>query len=239
MTLSARLAALLLLAPPLPTLAADAAAILERHDEVMGPAFFEGASSMTAHRSDGSERSYDMRYWKANDDKFRAAFDAPANARGQEILRVGDNFWIYLPNLKRAVRLAARESFMGGDFNNADVLRVNYAVDYSPRLLEEGPDRWVLELRSKTPSSAYDRIILTVHKGDYLPLEGRYFAASGKELRSATFEEPRDFHGHRRPTLITMRNSLEPGRWSVMRVQDFRVLRSIAATQFVLTELGK
>jgi outer membrane lipoprotein-sorting protein len=230
--------ALLALAPGL-VLAADAAAILQRYDQVMGPAYFEGAASMTAHRSDGTERSYDMRYWKANEDKFRTAFDQPATARGQEILRVGDNFWVYMPNLKRAVRLAARESFMGGDFNNADVLRVNYSADYAPGLLEEAPDRWVLELRSKTPSSAYDRIVLTVHKGDYLPLEGRFYAASGKELRSALFEEPRDFHGHRRPSRITMRNSLEPGRWSVMRVLDFRVLPSLPATRFVLTELGK
>ncbi len=220
-------------------LAVDPAAILRRTDEVMGPPFFEGAATMTAHRPDGSERSYEMRWWKAQDDRFRSAFDAPAAARGQEILRVGDNFWVYLPNLKKPVRLAARESFMGGDFNNADVLRTSYSADYDASLLEERPDRWVLELRSRTPSSAYDRIVLHVHRGDHLPIEGRYYAASGKELRSASFEEPRDFRGHRRPTLVTMRNSLEPGRWSVMRVRDFRVVPSIPATRFVLTELGK
>jgi outer membrane lipoprotein-sorting protein len=231
----AALAPLLALAAP----AEDAAAILQRYDQVMGPPDFEGAATMTAHRPDGSTRAYQMRYWKSGEDKFRSAFDAPAAARGQEILRVGDNFWVYMPNLKRAVRLAARESFMGGDFNNADVLRVSYSADYDPAIKEEHADRWVLELKSHDPGSAYDRILLTVHKGDHLPLEGHFFAASGKELRSASFQEPKDFHGHVRPSLVVMRNEIEAGRFSEMVVQDFRIVPSIPATRFVLTELGR
>lgn len=217
----------------------DAKAILEKYDEVMGPAFFQATASMTARRTDGSERTYAMRFLKGGDEKFRVFFDAPANARGQEILRVGDNFWVYLPNLKRAVRLAARESFMGGDFNNADVLRVNYSADYLPTIASQTPEAWVLSLQSRSPGTAYDRIELTVRKADHLPTEARYFAASGKELRSARFQEPKEFGGHRRPSVIVMANALEPGRRSTMTLQDFKVLPSIAATRFVLTELGK
>lgn len=220
-------------------LASDASAILREYDRVMGPAHFQGTATMTARRPDGSTRSYEMSYWKSGDDKFRVLFHAPPNARGQEILRVGDNSWVYMPNLKRAVRLAARESFMGGDFNNADVLRVSYSADYDASIAGETADRWVLELRSRDPGTAYDRILLTVHKGDHLPLAGRYFAASGKELRSADFLEVRDFHGHRRPSLVVMRNALEQGRSSEMRINDFRVVGAIPATRFVLTELGK
>jgi hypothetical protein len=128
---------------------------------------------------------------------------------------------------------------MGGDFNNADVLRVSYSADYDPSIVDETPDRWVLELKSHDPGSAYDRIVLSVRKGDHLPMEGRYFGASGKELRSAQFLEVREFHGHRRPSLVIMRNALEQGRHSEMRITDFRIVGSIPATRFVLTELGK
>ncbi len=221
------------------SLAADAGAILREYDRVMGPAHFQGSAIMTAHRPDGSARSYEMTFWKSGNDKVRVLFHSPPHARGQEILRVGDNSWVYMPSLKRAVRLAARESFMGGDFNNSDVLRVNYAADYDASISSEVADRWVLELRSHDPGSAYDRIVLAVHKGDYLPIEGHYFAASGKELRSARFLEVRDFHGHRRPSRVIMRNAIEEGRSSEMRITEFRVVESIPATRFVLTELGK
>ncbi|HEY3451228.1 MAG TPA: outer membrane lipoprotein-sorting protein [Myxococcales bacterium] len=222
-----------------PQAPSDPKQILEKYDEVMGPAFFDSVSTMTAHRSDGTERTYQMRLLKSGDEKFRVWFDAPSNARGQEILRVEDNFWVYMPNLKRAVRLAARESFMGGDFNNADVLRVNYSKDFDATLASETDDRWLLSLKSRNPSSAYDRIDLTIHKGDYLPIAGHFFAASGKELRSAEFKDPKDFGGHRRPSLVTMKNSIEEGRWSRMELKEFKVLQSIPATKFVLTELGK
>lgn len=229
------LAAALAGTPP----ALDPKAILERHDQVMGPQFFDSVAVMTAHRSDGTERAYEMRFLKSGSDRFRVWLDAPSNARGQEILRVEDNFWVYMPNLKRAVRLAARESFMGGDFNNADVLRVDYAKDYDPALASETAETWALTLKSRNPSSSYDRIDLTIRKADFLPVEGHYYAASGKELRSAEFKDPKDFHGHKRPSVAIMKNAIEAGRWSRMELKDFKVLESVPATKFVLTELGK
>jgi outer membrane lipoprotein-sorting protein len=194
---------------------------------------------MTAHRPDGTTRGYGFRFWKSGSDKYRLDFATPPTARDQQVLRVGDNLWVYMPSVKRTVRLAARESFMGGDFNNADVLRSNYAADYDAAIKEEEGDRWVLELKSRNPSSAYDRVVLTVHKGDYQPLEGHFFAASGKELRAAEFKEPKDFHGHLRPSRIVMHNLIEAERWSEMLISEFRVVDTLADTRFVVTELGK
>jgi hypothetical protein len=219
--------------------AEDATRILEKYDQTMGPKYYESDLSMTAHRADGTSRTYEMKVWKSEDDKFRGLFNAPAAARGQEVLRVGDNFWVYMPNLKRAVRLAARDSFMGGDFNNADVLRSNYSVDYTATIAKDEKDHWVLELKSKNPSSAYDRIVLSLRKKDYTPIEGHFYAVSGKELRAAEFLDVKDFHGHRRPSRIVMKNMVETAKRSEMTVKEMKVLPSIPATRFVLTELGK
>ena len=45
----------------LPARAAEptAAEILRRYDQIMGPVNFEGVSQMTAHRDDGSERTWE------------------------------------------------------------------------------------------------------------------------------------------------------------------------------------
>src|SRR5512140_405840 len=128
-----------------PALAKDPTAeeLLQRYDEVMGPRTFEAESQMTAWREDGSSRTYEMRMLKAEDDKSRVWFKGPASVKGQEILRVGDNLWVYLPNLKRATRMANRDSFQGGDFNNADILRVSYSKDYEGKLVaSDVPDTW-------------------------------------------------------------------------------------------------
>jgi hypothetical protein len=83
--------------------APDPHALLARYDAVMSPAFFEVDARMVAHRADGSTRGYKMHVLKAGADKLRASFLEPASAKGQEMLRNGDNLWLYMPNLKRAV----------------------------------------------------------------------------------------------------------------------------------------
>src|SRR6185437_16026127 len=108
--------------------------LVHRYDAIMGANTFEGEFAMTSHRDDGSERTYVMRIVKTGTDKMRLWFSEPASVKGQEMLRQGENLWVYMPNLKRALRVASRDSFQGGDFNNADVLRVNYAADYTPSL---------------------------------------------------------------------------------------------------------
>ena len=83
-----------LLALSLALAASDPTEILKNYDKLMGPPAFEAEFAMTAHRADGTTRTYEMKTWKSGDDKFRANFLAPAAAKGQEILRVGDNFWV-------------------------------------------------------------------------------------------------------------------------------------------------
>src|ERR1043166_6576696 len=74
----------------------DAMAYLKKCDDIMSPKFFEADKRMTAHRADGTTRSYKMHALKAGADKVRATFLEPANAKGQEMLRNGENLWVYI-----------------------------------------------------------------------------------------------------------------------------------------------
>jgi outer membrane lipoprotein-sorting protein len=215
---------------------------LKAYDAVMGPKNFESVSVMIAHRDDDTTRTYQMKILKNGDDKLRLYFNAPASAKGQEMLRQGDNLWVYMPSIKKAIRLASRDSFQGGDFNNADILRSNLAVDYSVKFSEEekAPDaQIVLDLVSKTPDTSYDKIRLWIDTKSALPVKGQYFAASGKLLRSATFTEVKEFHGVRRPARITMRNELATKRYSELATVDMAINVNPPSTKFVLDDLGR
>src|SRR4051794_36202063 len=203
--------ALFVLTLAMPALAAEPTPeeLLRRYDKVMSPTTFDGLLTMIAHRQDDTTRSYKFRALKSKDDKIRTWFFEPAAAKGQEMLRVEDNMWVYMPNLKRALRLASRESFQGGDFNNGDVLRVNYTADYNAKLVPAGDDKlWAIELTAKSPEAAYDKIKLWMSRDKQMPAKAEYYAASGKLLRSASFEDVKSFHGHDRPAHIVMRNEL-------------------------------
>jgi len=214
--------------------------LVRRYDEVMSPKTFDAVMEMVAHRQDGSTRSYKLRVLKSGSDKTRAWFVEPAAAKGQEMLKVGDNLWVYMPNLKRALRIASRESFQGGDFNNGDILRVNYVADYTAKLLPEADaGSWQLELSAKSSEASYDRIKLWLSKDKRLPLRAEYYAASGKLLRSAAFEDTKSFHGLERPARIVMRNELATKRFSEMTMLDLKAGVDAPAQRFVLDDLGR
>jgi outer membrane lipoprotein-sorting protein len=214
--------------------------LIAKYDAAMSPRTFDALVTMIAHRQDDTMRSYKFRIMKSSDDKIRMWFFEPASAKGQEMLRVEDNMWVYMPNLKRALRIASRDSFQGGDFNNGDVMRVNYTRDYDGKLVDSGdPALYGLDLVAKTKEASYDHIKLWMRKVDQLPAKAEYYAASGKLLRSATFEEVKDFHGLKRPSHIAMRNELATKRSSELNTLDMKLNIEVPAQKFVLDDLGR
>jgi outer membrane lipoprotein-sorting protein len=215
--------------------------LLRKYDSVMGPEHYEAVAEMTSNRDDGTQRTYKMRVLKSGDKKLRMWFTEPAAVRGQEMLRQGENLWVYLPNLKRATRLAGRESFQGGDFNNADVLRVNYETDYEGQLQPQSkvPNTWELELKARTSEASYDRVKLWLSKPDGLPVQGEFYSASGKMLRAAEFSDVRNYGGFRRPAKILMKNMIATKRWSSLVLNSMNTKVNPPLGKFVLDDLGR
>lgn len=215
--------------------------LLERYDAIMGPENFDSTATMTATREDGTTRTYRMKFLKKGVDKFRVWFQGPSAVAGQEVLRVGDNSWVYLPNLKRATRIANRDSFQGGDFNNADVLRVNYQADYTAVFAKEQPkDAWLVELKARNPNTAYDAVKLWIRHQDFMPLRAEYFGTSGKILRSAEFSEFKQFSkAYKRPARVVMKNELIPTRKTELLTQAIDVGIVPPNQRFSLSNLGK
>jgi len=231
----------LLVTAPAPAGEPTAQELLARYDAVMGPPSFESESEMTAYREDGTSRTYAMKMLRGEEDRFRVWFKEPASARGQEMLRSGDNMWVYLPSLKRATRIANRDSFQGGDFNNADVMRVNYTKDYAcTRVPSEVPDTYALELKAKTPETAYDAIKLWVRKSDGMPVRGEYYGTSGQMLRSAEFTGYTQFEkGYTRPARVVMRNELVKARRSELVIHSMHLRVEAPPQRFTQVDLGR
>lgn len=215
--------------------------LLANYDRIMGPTNFSAEMRMTAFREDGTIRTYSMKALKAGEDKFRIAFYEPSSVSGQEILRVGDNTWLYLPKLKRSSRLANRDSFQGGDFNNSDVLRVNYQKDYSALMaVSELPDTYKIQLKSKNKETSYELIELWFSKANQVPLKGLYYGTSGKVLRSAIFKNLKIFGlDYQRPALVVMKNEVIPTRYSELEFMKIDIRANIPPQKFLQTDLGR
>ncbi len=238
-----RVIALMTAVLALPAFAAEPTVdeLLKKYDSIMGPTAYEAETTMTATREDGSVRSYEMKFLKKDNDKFRLWFGNPSSVKGQEMLRNGESMWIYLPNLKRATRIASRDNFQGGDFNNADVLRVNYQADYTGTLEKSDADAtYLLVLKAKNPDTSYDSIRLYLRKSDLQPMKGQYFGTSGQMIRSAEFTDHREFDkGYVRPGKVVMKNELVKARKSEMVMKSLKLNVEVPAQRFTQSDLGK
>ena len=133
------------------------------------------------------------------------------------------------------------DNFQGGDFNNADVLRVKYTEDYSATLVpSDDPSTWKLALKAKNDNTAYDAINLWIRKKDQMPVRGEYFGTSGQLLRSATFSDFTEFEkGYTRPAKVEMRNELVKSRRSELVMKKLSLSVDAPAQRFTQTDLGR
>lgn len=221
------------------TAAPSADAILARADAILAPQNFESDVTMKTVRSNGEERSYSMRIWKSGDELHRIRFTAPADDKGTEVLRISGDMWNYLPNLKRALRISAKQEFHGGDFSNADLLRPNLARDYTPKLVGTTDDEYQLELTAKSDEVAYGTIKYWLRRKDCMPLRQEFYTSSGKLVRKLELLDPKPFGKVQRPSRLVMWNALVPSRRSELLVNAFAVRAELDDGLFNLASLGR
>lgn len=206
-----------LLAAALPVLAADGNDILRKVDRNLEPESYEMYRKLINIEPDGRKKEFVLYSVKKGRDKVVALFLSPPSDKGRATLRDGDNMWLYIPNVGKPVRITSLQSVVGGVFNNADILRVDYAVEYNAESVGEEKDAYLLNLKAKTGEVAYDRLKMWVDRKVLLPVKIEAYAASGLLIKTLHFKDIRDFGGGiRRPASVETDSPLYKGHRSVM-----------------------
>ena len=122
--------ALLLLAS-LPARALDGNAILQQVDRKLNPESYEMYRKLVNIEPDGRKKEFVLFTVKKGRDKMVALFLEPASDKGRATLRLGDNMWLYIPSVGKPIRITSLQSVVGGVFNNADILNLDYSTEYS------------------------------------------------------------------------------------------------------------
>lgn len=205
------------LAGPHPVRGQDANAILEEADANLTPGSFESYRKLINEEPDGSKKEFVFYTVKKGRDKMAMLYLAPASDRGRATLRLGDNMWLYIPRVGRPMRITSMQSVVGGVFNNADIMRLDYSVEYEAALLEETETGYVLDLKARSKSVAYDRLKMWVDKTPVMVTRVECYAASGTFIKTLEFKKVEDFGGGiKRPAVVETTSPLFKGYRSVM-----------------------
>jgi outer membrane lipoprotein-sorting protein len=191
--------------------------ILEKVDRNLMPESFESYRKLINIEPDGSKREFILFSVKKGTDKVVSLFVSPASEEGRATLRLGENMWLYMPNVGKPIRITSLQSVVGGVFNNADILRLDYHLEYSVEKMEDTDETYVLSLKAKTKTVAYDSLKMTVDKKFHVPIEIECYASSGLLIKTLHFKEMKTFDGNlRRPSVVETDSPLQEGYKSVM-----------------------
>jgi outer membrane lipoprotein-sorting protein len=201
----------------LPAYAQDGEALLRQIDRNLNPESYESYRKLINIEPDGRTKEYVLFSVKKGTDKVAALFVTPASEKGRSTLRLGDNMWLYIPNVGKPIRITSLQSVVGGVFNNSDILQLDYAAEYSVEKVEEAGDQYLLHLKAKTKTVAYDRISLWADKKKLLPTRIECLTEAAMLIKTIHFKEIKDFGGGIvRPSVIETDSPLYQGYRSVM-----------------------
>lgn len=201
----------------LPVLAVDGTRLLEQIDGNLSPDSYESYRKIINIEPDGRKKEYTYYTVKKGRDKIAGLFLAPASEKGRSTLRLGDNMWLYIPNVGKPVRITSLQSVVGGVFNNADILSLDYAVEYNVEKVEEQGSEYLMYLKAKTKTVAYDRLKMWVDKGKKLPTKIECLTEANMLIKTLYFKDVKDFGGGIiRPAILETDSPLYKGYKSVM-----------------------
>jgi outer membrane lipoprotein-sorting protein len=234
-----KLIALSLLLLAAPAFAIDGAALLEKVDRNLEPESYEMVRKLVNIEPDGSRKEFVLYSVKKGRDKLVALFLDPPSDRDRATLRLGENMWLYIPSVGKPVRITSLQSVIGGIFNNADILRLDYATEYGVEGVTEEKDSYLLALKAKTGDIAYDRLRMAVDKKLMLPTKIECYAASGLLIKTLTYKDVKDFgKGIKRPATLETDSPLHKGYKSLMLYGTIRA-RTVPDEAFTLEYLPR
>lgn len=200
-----------------PVYGLDGAQILEKVDHNLQPGDLEMYRKIINIEPDGKKKEYVLWFLKKDKDKVVTLFVSPASETGRATLRLGDNMWLFIPNVGKPVRITSLQSVVGGVFNNADIMRLDYSVEYNVTELSEDQGQHLLDLKAKSGSVAYDRLKMWVLKDKLIPTKIECYAATGMLIKTIHFKDVKDIgEGVTSPSVMETDSPLYQGYKSIM-----------------------
>ncbi len=198
-------------------LSANANDILVKIDKNLSPGMSESYKKLVNIEPDGTKKEFLLYQARKDSDKMVSLFLKPDSEKGRATLRLGDNMWLYLPDVGRAIRITSMQSVVGGVFNNSDIMRLDFSTEYDLISQKKENGESVLELKAKNDTVAYDKLIMKVDDKSLTPKEVACYSSTDMLIKTLYYKDIKDFgNGIVRPAVIETISPFYKGYKSIM-----------------------
>jgi outer membrane lipoprotein-sorting protein len=147
-----------------------------------------------------------------------------ADVKGQYLLMLDDDMWIYMPDTRKPIRITPLQRLMG-NASNGDVARTRYAQDYTATITREekfdGIPCYVLDLNAKREGATYHKIEYWVATDTFRPQKAEMYLTSGKHYKTIHFDSYEEIQDRMLLTQLTITDRLREGRTTIMKYAGY------------------
>lgn len=171
------------------------------------------------------ERTLEMEAWSLGRDYFLVRILEPAKERGVATLKRDREVWNYLPKVDRTIKVPPSMmggSWMGSHITNDDLVKASHVdEEYTFRLLEEGPDHWLIECLPKPEAAVvWGKIVYRLRKQPRVPERVDYYDEEQRRVRELRFEDVRRLDDRTVPLKLTVTPLDKPGEQTILHYRD-------------------
>lgn len=143
---------------------------------------------------------------------------APARDKGTKMLKLGDELWIYLPNVDKVQKISGhmlRQGMMGSDLSYEDLMasrdmRTRYEAKVVGEDAVDGQPCWKMEMKAKDNGVTYPKRVTWVDQETFIPVKQELYALSGMLLKTWTMTDVKTYEGGRRfPSKMTIEDHVK------------------------------
>lgn len=113
---------------------------------------------------------------------FRSQHEA-----GQKMLMLGDQYYLFMPNSRRQIRITANQKLLG-QASLGDIAALRWAQDYRIDERQSQGDQRQLSLAAARSGLSYERVELWVMADSLKPVRAEFYLASGRLAKEASFD---------------------------------------------------
>jgi outer membrane lipoprotein-sorting protein len=203
-----------------------------------------GEMTMTIHRPDW-ERRMSMRAWTQGADRSLVRVTAPKKDKGNGTLIDDNNMWSYSPKINRVIKVPSSmmgQSWMGSDFSNKDISRVDDIIDqYEHRILgeEERDGHTVYQIESIPHEDAavvWGKEVLDI-RDDNVLVNHSFYDQDGELVKVLVSLEIGDMGGRVVAIRQRMNKVDEPDEWTEIVVDSMEYDLELKDSLFTLSNL--
>jgi outer membrane lipoprotein-sorting protein len=173
--------------------AQDGAEILKKTDNILfAPKDKQAKVQITVMNDSKDDKVREAVLYQKGADKKIYRYTKPESQAGVATLSLpGDIMWMYMPAFEKPKKislLSKSQAFTGTDFSYEDMPTTSYSSRYTPKLIKEEANAYVLELIPKSDKSNYSKLVATIDKTNFYFISIDYYDKGNGKAKEAVYK---------------------------------------------------